>query len=152
MALGATHPDINMAIKAVKNNDAELAAYLADPKTVCTFFAPTDKVSYDNPPRQNLQLLVRNVGGRVVLDAFADTVFAVYPAHMVAEEHSLLAQEYSKRHGCIHTHAQQPGLCQGCMSAQLARKLQQCSFDELHPRVTTKGLTYTHTCHTTVPP
>lgn len=49
--MAISQPDIKMAIRAVKNNDPDLAAYLADPTSVCTFFAPTDKVGFRNVTR-----------------------------------------------------------------------------------------------------
>lgn len=37
-------PDISMSLRAVKHNDPGLSAYLSDPKSVCTFFVPDNKV------------------------------------------------------------------------------------------------------------
>lgn len=42
MALGASHPDVSQALR-IAGGDKELAAYLADPDTVCTFFVPTNE-------------------------------------------------------------------------------------------------------------
>lgn len=45
MALENTYTDMAAAIKLIRNNEPELAAYLADPQTTCTFFMPTAEVS-----------------------------------------------------------------------------------------------------------
>lgn len=45
MALETAYPDhMGTALKAIRNNDKELAAYLSSPETVCTVFVPTNKV------------------------------------------------------------------------------------------------------------
>ena len=44
MALEGKFPDMDAAIKLVKNNEPDLAAYLRDPDSVCTFFVPTGQV------------------------------------------------------------------------------------------------------------
>lgn len=46
MALEGKYPDMDAAIKLVKNNEADLAAYLRDPETECTFFMPTSQVRH----------------------------------------------------------------------------------------------------------
>lgn len=46
MALETIYPDeMGTALRAIRNNDKELAAYLASPGTVCTLFVPSNKVS-----------------------------------------------------------------------------------------------------------
>lgn len=45
MALETVYPDMSTALKAIRNNEKELAAYLSDPDTVCTLFVPTNQVS-----------------------------------------------------------------------------------------------------------
>jgi hypothetical protein len=42
MALGAKYPNITQGLRLINSSDVELAAYLANPKTVCTFFAPSN--------------------------------------------------------------------------------------------------------------
>jgi hypothetical protein len=42
MALGSKYPNITQGLRLINSSDAELAAYLANPKTVCTFFAPSN--------------------------------------------------------------------------------------------------------------
>jgi hypothetical protein len=42
MALGAKYPDITQGLRFINSSDEELAAYLANPKTVCTFLAPSN--------------------------------------------------------------------------------------------------------------
>jgi hypothetical protein len=42
MALGAKYPNITQGLRLINSSDEELAAYLANPKTVCTFFAPSN--------------------------------------------------------------------------------------------------------------
>jgi hypothetical protein len=44
MELDKTYPDMSTGIKAIRNNNADLAAYLSDPDSVCTLFVPTNKV------------------------------------------------------------------------------------------------------------
>lgn len=47
MQLATADPDTSVAIRAIKNNDADLAAYLSDPESVCTFFVPTNQAMAD---------------------------------------------------------------------------------------------------------
>lgn len=42
--LEGQYPDMDAALKLVKNNERDLAAYLNDTNTVCTFFIPTSEV------------------------------------------------------------------------------------------------------------
>lgn len=44
MALGGQNPDVTQVLGFI-DNDKDLKAYLSNPKTVCTFFAPTNEVS-----------------------------------------------------------------------------------------------------------
>jgi hypothetical protein len=42
MALGSKYPNITRGLSLINSSNDELAAYLANPKTVCTFFAPSN--------------------------------------------------------------------------------------------------------------
>lgn len=42
--LADQYPELDTGIKLIKNNEPDLAAYLSDPDTECTFFAPTNQV------------------------------------------------------------------------------------------------------------
>jgi hypothetical protein len=44
MALEGKYADMAAPLKLIKNNEDELAAYLGDPNTVCTFFMPNGEV------------------------------------------------------------------------------------------------------------
>lgn len=44
MELESVYPDMSTGLKAIKNNNKDLAAYLSDPDSVCTLFVPTNKV------------------------------------------------------------------------------------------------------------
>jgi hypothetical protein len=48
MALGSPYPNITRGLNLIKSSDAELAAYLANPKSVCTFFAPSNTAMTDS--------------------------------------------------------------------------------------------------------
>lgn len=42
MALGSEYPNVTQTLSLINSSSDELAAYLANPETVCTFFAPSN--------------------------------------------------------------------------------------------------------------
>jgi hypothetical protein len=44
MALEGTYPELDAPLKVVRTNEPDLAEYLSNPDSICTFFIPTAQV------------------------------------------------------------------------------------------------------------
>lgn len=108
MALENTYTDMAAAIKLIRNNEPELAAYLADPQTTCTFFMPTAQVSISQRRRV--------AAGCSAISSQNDSLTAVPAVGAsccctgTAKQHQMAWQVRRQSGAERHPHAQHPQL------------------------------------------